>query len=675
MNETRKTICPLDCPDSCGIVATVAEGRIIRLQGDPDHPFTRGFLCRKMRHYSDRIHSADRILYPQIRTGIKGSGEFKRISWADAWEILVSRLKEIKETHGGQAVLPYSYAGNMGHINRWAGEPFFNRFGASRLNRTICSSAAGAAWQTHCGNRAGSPPETAADSSLIIAWGINVKTTNIHFWPIIQQCRKKGGQLVVIDPYRNKTAKAADIYLPVLPGGDGALALGALKHILASGLENHEYIKKQTTGFNELHNYLSSLSWESIEKSSGLSQKQIESFAKLLGENPRTFIRIGFGMTRNTGGAMSLRAIISLAAALGLIEGVNGRGVLSSSRAFYGNHEKLVYTSLAKSQTRQVNMVQLGQALTSLDPPIKGLIVFNSNPLSVAPDSSRVRKGLEREDLFTVVHEQVMTPTARYADLLLPATTSFENRDVYTAYGHFQMGVTQPVIAPLGEALSNFDLFQTLADKMGYTEPPFRQMIGERIEDYLAGLKGIDTSINTSTIEAGQWIGSIHDNSGHPLNKEPFHFVSHDTEPAVPAFPCIMPTLEFSNPDLLSRYPLKLITPPATHLLNSTFGERYPAESGQLLIHPRDAAVRNISTGDPVRLKNHRGETIRRARVTEDTQPGLVVAEGIYWETIATEHTAINDLTSQNTTDMGGGSTFHESLVEVVGSMSLKTPL
>ncbi|NQU63181.1 MAG: molybdopterin-dependent oxidoreductase, partial [SAR324 cluster bacterium] len=637
-----------------------------RLQGDPDHPFTHGFLCRKMRHYADRIYSADRILYPQIRTGIKGNGEFKRITWADAWEILVSRLKEIKEMHGSQALLPYSYAGNMGHISRWAGEPFFHRFGASRLKRTICSTAAGAAWQAHCGKKAGSAPETAADSRLIILWGINVKTTNIHFWPIIQQSRKKGGRLVVIDPYRNKTAKAADLYLPVQPGGDTALALGALKQLLENGFENRPYIEKRTSGFSQLRNYVSGISWETIERSSGLSKKQIETFAQLLAANPRTFIRIGIGLTRNTGGAMSVRAILSLAASLGLFDGEKGRGVLGSSRAFYGNTEKLVYSSLAEKPMRQVNMVQLGQALTSLKPSIQGLFVFNSNPLSVAPDSSRVRKGLEREDLFTIVHEQLMTPTARYADLLLPATTSFENSDIYTAYGHFQMGVTQPVIPPLGEALSNFDLFQTLAGKMGYTEAPFLQTVEERIKDYLSGISGIDKSIDTTVLEAGQWISSIHADPEHSSNREMFQFVSPETDPGVPALPCIMPTLEFGDPDLLSRYPLKLITPPATHLLNSTFGECYPQEIGKLLIHPQDAARRNISTGDQVRLKNHRGETIREARVTEDTQPGLVVAEGIYWENVATEHTAINDLTSQKTTDLGEGSTFHESLVEVV---------
>ncbi len=665
MTQTRNTICPLDCPDSCGIVATIEKQQIIRLQGDPEHPFTRGFLCRKMRHYANRIHATDRILYPQLRTGVKGKAEFERISWDRAWEVLVARLNEIKERHGSEALLPYSYAGNMGHINRWAGEPFFHRFGASRLKRTICSAAAGAAWQAHCGKKAGSPPEIAADSSLVIAWGINVKTTNIHFWPIIQQCRKKGGKLVVIDPYRNKTAKAADLYLPVKPGGDAALALGVLKRILENHSENREYLETETTGFDEFSAYVTRIGWHDIENRSGLSKGQIDELAQLLEKNPRTFIRIGIGLTRNTSGAMSIRAIISLAAALGLYDGAEGRGVLASSLAFYGNTEELVHSSLAAEQTRQINMVQLGQALTSLKPAIHGLFVFNSNPLSVAPDSSRIRRGLERADLFTIVHEQVMTPTARYADLLLPATTSFENSDVYTSYGHFQMGVTQPVIPPVGEALSNFDLFQTLAQKMGYTNLPFQQTVKDRISEYLAGMSGIDKSINTTSIEAGKFIQSIHAEADHPKNRKPFHFVSQQTDPRTPAYPCLMPTLEFDNPDLSSRYPLKLITPPSTHLLNSTFGECFQEETGLLLIHPQDAAERSITDGDFIQLKNHRGETIRKARVTEDTQPGLVVAEGIYWENATSNLTAINDLTSQQTTDLGEGSTFHESRVDV----------
>ncbi len=661
MIETRKTICPLDCPDTCSIVVTVENGRVTRLQGDPDHPFTRGFLCRKMRHYAERIHSSERILFPQIRIGTKGSGKFKQITWNEAWDILVTRLTDIKTSFGSEALLPYSYAGNMGHINRFAGEAFFHRYGASGLKRTICSTAAGAAWKAHCGRRTGTPPENATDADLIVAWGINIKTTNIHFWPFIQKSRKKGGKLVVIDPYRNKTAKAANLYLPVKPGGDGALALGALKVILDQGSENRQHIDNRTAGFENLEAYVKHLGWEKIEAVSGISHDQIIEFAGMLIDNPRSFIRIGIGMTRNTVGAMSVRAILCLAAALGIFKGKVGQGVLLSSGAFSGNSEALIHSSLSQKKTRQINMIQLGEALTQLKPPVHGLIIFNSNPLSVAPDASQVRKGLLREDLFTVVHEQLMTPTARYADLLLPATTSFENSDVYTAYGHFYMGTTSPVIPPLDEAISNFDFFQTLAKKMGYTDAPFLQTIEERMEAFIGGLSGIDPSIGGIDAKSGRLIRSVYADPDSATVPETFKFTCQDVGPEIPAFPCLTPATEFNDPDLLSRYPLKLITPPATHLLNSTFGERYTDDIGRLLIHPQDAAEANISTGQRVRVLNHRGTTIRKAYVTDDTPPGLIVAEGIYWETSNSDTTGINDLTSQKTTDLGEGSTFHES--------------
>ncbi len=665
MIEYKKTVCPLDCPDSCGIVATVEGGRIIELKGDPDHPFTRGFLCRKMRHYHERIHAKTRILFPQLRTGKKGAGEFKRISWDEAWDILASKLANIRAAHGGEAMLPYSYAGNMGVINRMAGYPFFHRFGASRLDQTICSTAAKEGWSIHCGNRCGTDPEVAAQSDLIVAWGINVKVTNIHFWPIIQQSRKNGGKLVVVDPYSNVTAKAADHYYPIKPSGDAALALGALKIIIERNQEDKEFIKEKSSGFQQLREYVTELSWDELERESGLTKVKIASFAELLIENPKAFFRIGIGLTRNTRGAMSVRAIVCLAAALGLFTGRHGRGALLSTDAFRGKKEKIVYSALADKETRLINMLHLGRALTVLKPPVQCLFVYNSNPLSVAPDGASVRRGLERDDLFTIVHEQVMTPTARFADLLLPATTSFENRDIYTAYGHFYLGLTHPVIEARGEALSNFELFQTLARKMGYSEPPFRQTLEERILDYLDDMVGIPGGLAPTSVGSGEWVRSTLVDLPEADDGQKFSFAKRIENPAVPVIACLKPTEEFDDPDRQVRFPLRLITPPNSRLLNSTFGDQYSEETGKLLIHPADASSRKIKNGDRVRLKNGRGSTVRKARVNNDTQQGLVVAEGIYWENSQTDWTGINDLTSQKTTDLGEGSTFHESLVEI----------
>ncbi|MBU3917380.1 molybdopterin-dependent oxidoreductase, partial [bacterium] len=639
MIVTRKTICPLDCPDGCAILVTVENDVITKLTGDPDHGFTKGFLCQKMRSYHERVQSDSRVLYPHFRTGKKGHGEFKRISWDEAWDVLTSKLQSIKSEHGGEALLPFSYAGNMGHVSRAAGYPFFHKYGASRSKQTICSAAAAAGWKAHCGSRPGTDPEKAEKADLVVAWGINVRVTNIHFWPIVNSCRKSGGKLLVIDPYRNKTAKSADHYIQVNPGGDTALALGALKGILEAGKENRDFISGKTTGFEELRQYARELSWKTLEEMSGLSKKQMLLFAETLYSHPKAFFRIGIGLTRNTQGAMAVRAITCLAAALGLMDGNDGKGVLLSSGSFQGNSEKLNYSSLAEKETRQINMIHLGQALNNIDPKVYALFVYNANPLSVAPDSSSVLKGLEREDLFTVVHEQVMTPTARYADLLLPATTSFENADIYTGYGHFFMGITAPVISPRGESVSNFDLFQTLAEKMGYTDPPFAQSLDERIIDYLDDLKGLPEGFDPSSIKPGDIIKSTY--SEWKDDGYRFQFKIQSEDPSVSPIPCLISTREFDDPDLKARYPLKLITPPNSKLLNSTFGDRFKNKNGKLLIHPDDAFSRRIEQGDQVRIKNGRGFTVRDAVITAETRKGLVVAEGIYWGNIENNYVGI----------------------------------
>lgn len=662
MIEIKRTICPLDCPDSCGIDATVKDGRIIKLNGAKDHPITAGFICHKMQNYHHRIHSEQRILFPQKRIGNKGKGEFERISWDEAWDILVSRLTSIKEQYGGEALLPYSYAGNMGMVHRWAGYPFFHKFGASQLDHTICSAAAEAGWNQHCNNISGTPPEVIVDADLVIIWGMNLKVTNVHCWPFIQKALKKGAKLVVIDPYRNVTAQSADFYFPVAPGGDSALALGAIKYLLENDGIDSDFIQSETECFTDLIEYLKTVSWELLAEQSGLEQSKIEEFAELIRKHPKTYIRIGIGLTRNTRGAMSVQAITNLAAVRGLYDGSTGKGILLTTRGFRGNSAKLKYPSLAESQTRKINMVQLGEALTAMKPPVKALMVYSSNPLSVAPDASMVRKGLSRYDLFTVVHEQVMTPTARYADLLLPATTSFENTDLYGSYGHFYMGKVLPVLPPQGEAMSNFDLFQTLAQKMGYSDAPFKQSVDERISDYLSDLDGV----SVTDPEPGTWIHSSYGETGQSLFKreqKKFQFapLSHFGERQIAH---LLTSTEADDPDLRSRYPFLLITPPNKDLLNSTFGNQYSEEIGTVLIHPDDAAKYKIVQGQKVILSNGRGEVSRIADISSNTRLGLLVAEGIYWESESIT-TGINDVTSQKLTDNGGGGIFHESRVSL----------
>lgn len=666
MSEKRKTICPLDCPDSCALLVTVDKGKVTKVEGDPGHDFTRGFICAKMRSYHQRVESKERILHPLLRTGEKGSGEFKAITWENAWEILVDRLSEIKRKHGGQSVLPYSYAGNMGHLSRTAGSAFFNKFGASHLKETICSAAAKAGWKAHMGSFPGTDPHQARNASLIVNWGSNVKTTNIHFWPMIHHCRKNGGKLLVIDPYKTITAKAADYYFPVKPGGDAALALGALKCLRENKRCDQSFIRSRTTGFDELAAYLQKIQWEALEEASGIDRESIEELAILLQEHFKAFFRIGVGLSRNSRGAMSVRAITCLGLALGLMDGGEGRGMLLFSGAFSGNSAKLSFPELRQEAARSVNMVQLGDALTRLEPKIYGLFVYNSNPLSVAPEASLVKKGLEREELFTVVHEQLMTPTARYADLILPATTSFENSDLYTAYGHFTMGITEPVIPPRGESIDNLTLFQTLARKMGYSDPPFQQSTEERIRDYLSDMEGMPADIDVQSLAPGDYIRSaLASQDGKESSSAPFRFVSAGLAADQPAIPSLLPLAEFDDMEIAKHFPLKLITPPNGKLLNSTFGEHHRSERGTILIHPEDASPRNIKEGNPVLVFNQRGSVVRTARVTDETQPELVVAEGIYWEDPSRQIQGINELTSQRTTDLAGGGTFHESRVEV----------
>jgi anaerobic selenocysteine-containing dehydrogenase len=664
----KKTICPLDCPDACGVIASLEDGVITRIDGDPEHPFTNGFLCKKVRTYHDRVQSEDRILYPQKRVGRKGEGKFERISWDEAWTILVDKLTEIKASDGGEALLPYSYAGNMGKVNFHAGHPFFHKYGASRLNRTICSTAAKAGWNLHYGANPQSPPEKVLDSNIVIAWGINAKVTNIHFMPFVVKARRLGARFIVIDPYQNITAEAADDHYRIKPGGDAALALGLLKILTEAKRIDQSFIDEYSEGFEDLATYLADHTLEEFAQTTGLTIEAIRELANVLADNPKTFIRVGVGLSRNTQGAMATRAIACLSAALGLFDGKVGAGALLSSQSFTLDQSVFTFASLAEKPTRIINMVRLGEALTEASPAIKSLFVYSSNPLSVAPDSSKVRQGLEREDLFTIVHEQFHTSTTRYADLLLPATTSFENDDIYIGFGHFYMGRTEPVIAPKGESISNFALFQKLALKMGFNDAEFQQSIDERIQTYMPAIAGLPQDYVEQGSPAGETIRSEFYEMGGDFTQftgQRFKFTLANSSADSSPHPRMVARQELDNPSLSRKYPFALLTPPNADLLNSTFGERYPGKLGKVMVHPTDAACADIADNDLVEIYNHRGKNLRHAEVTDKTQPGLLVAAGIYWQTEASQHTGINDLTSQATTDMGEGGTFHESRVAI----------
>jgi anaerobic selenocysteine-containing dehydrogenase len=420
---------------------------------------------------------------------------------------------------------------------------------------------------------------------------------------------------------------------------------------------------------DKLRQYVESVDLETLVAKSGLPDSRVKELAGLLSDNPKTFIRVGVGLSRNTQGAMTSRAIACLSAALGLFDGKAGAGALLSSLSFSLDHGVMSFYKMVDKPTRSINMVRLGEALTQMTPPVKGLFVYSSNPLSVAPDSGQVRKGLEREDLFTVVHEQLYTPTTLYADLLLPATTSFENEDIYIGYGHFYMGKTEPIIAPRGEAISNFDLFQTLAKKMGFSDPAFDESPSDRINRYLPAIAGLPKKQLKEGLKAGDAVLSDLYEAGGDFTKldgDRFRFTVPMSGSETPGFPSVIPNSEFDDASLTEQYPFALITPPNSELLNSTFGERYQDKAGEVMMHPEDAETANVNSGDLVEISNSRGRNIRVVNVTSKTQPKLLVAEGIYWQNNASEQTGVNHLTSQEITDIGEGGTFHESRVKVV---------
>lgn len=671
MIEKKYSNCPLDCPDSCGLLVTLEKQRITNLSGDPDHPYTRGFLCNKMRRYPERIYAENRILYPQIRIGKKGEASFRQITWDQAWEILVEKLNGLIHTHGGNTILPYMFAGNMGLVSQYAGHPIFQKIGATRLEQTICSATAQAGWKHHCGKLPGADPAFAADAKLIVAWGINIKVTNSHFWQYITAARKNGAKLLVIDPYENDTARSADLHLRVKPGGDCALALGVIKVLLEKGWIEDKELIRETYDFSTFKESITLTPWPDITAQSGLDHLVITTFAKELVKQKDIFFRLGIGMTRNTVGAMSIRAITALAATLKLFNSRPGKGILLTSKAFGVDKETLTSSNPNKvpAAERSVNMNRLGHALMDDKMPIHGLVVYNANPLSVAPDSSQVRHGLAREDLFTVVHEQVMTPTARYADLLLPATTAFENKDIYIAYGHFYMGLVEPVIPARGEAISNFDLFQQLAIKMNYTDWPFTENIDQRIQRYLSAMEGLPEQYRQKPPNPGQWVQSTRHHDGHGQDRSFKYRFSSNSDLKYPALPSLPVLRKDQYPCSEKDFPFHLITPPHPKLLNSTFGDFHQDLLGEVFIHPLDAEAHRIREGQQVRLYNDRGQSYRIARINTKTEPGLLVAEGLFWESKEIP-SAINDLTSQELSDMGGGSIFHESRVamEKVGN-------
>lgn len=665
--DIKRSVCPYDCPDACGLLVTVENGRAVRVAGDPDHPYSRGTLCAKMNRYEATVHSPRRLTTPLVRCGAKGSGEFRPVSWDGALDLICERWQEIIARFGAEAILPYSYAGTMGIVQRNSGHPFFHRLGASRLARTICSPAKDAGWQAVMGETPAPHPDSVAKSDLIILWGINAAATSVHFLNRVNEARRRGATVWLIDTYRTPTAAAADRTVLVRPGSDAALSLGIM-HILArDGLVNRDFVASSVQGFAELTaGVLPDYHPRRVSTLTGIPESDIEELAAAFGRAHAPFIRVGSGLSRYGNGAMTIRCIVSLPALVGAYA-VDGAGCLcgvSTSGAFA--MKEVLREDFLSKPTRIVNMNQLGDALTKLvDPPVMSLYVYHSNPAAVAPDQNAVLAGLAREDLFTVVHERFMTDTARYADLVLPATSSLEQSDIYRSYGHYCIQRARPAIPPVGESRSNWEVFSLLAERLGFEEPFFAQSADDLIDHLLAIPSPWREGVDLTSLAAGRAVelAMVHD-PARPFATPSGRIEIHNPRLAEPLIRHFPPHHEADT-----AYPFRLMSAPSLFALNASFYERddlrLRQEAMYLMMHPADAAGKGLADNDAVMAWNDRGEVLFQLKVTEQVPMGVVVCEGVWWLEFVPGKRSVNALTSQRLTDMGEGSTFYDTRVDV----------
>jgi len=674
------SVCPHDCPSCCSLVVTVSDGRLTSVTGNPDHPFTRGVICGKVREYAERVHSPLRVLTPLRRVGPKGRGELAPISWDEAIATIADRWRAIIATDGAEAILPFSYAGSMGQVQYYAGHPLFHALGASRLDRSICVTTAYAGWRVTVGAITGNDSEQMVGADLVVLWGVNASYSTINVMTLVKQARARGAHVVAIDPYRTPTAQQADEHLMVRPGTDAALALAVMHVLVAEGRVDRDYVERATLGFDRLSEHLRAYTPEAVAPIVGLDADTIVRFARRYGATPRTFIRIGIGLSRHDNGAMTCRTLACLPALTGAYADPHGGALLSTGGAYGFDYSVLERPDLMPTPApRIINMIQLGRALTdpTLTPPVRSLYVYSSNPAAVCPDQTLVLRGLAREDLFTVVHEQVLTDTAHYADIVLPATTSMEHLDLYRSFGQLTLQLARPALAPQGEAKSNWETSGLLARAMGVAETHYAKGDERLIREFLA--KG-DASVRGVTWEQLDRDGWVRVNlprpympfaNGAPTPSGKVEFYSAWMErQGLPALPTYVPLAEGpDNRELVARFPLQCIVPPNRFFLNSSFSQsellRRRQGAATAMLAARDAAARGIRDGDSIRVESPRGAARFTARITDATRPGVIVIEGIWWHRFSPDGVGVNALTSDRVADLGGGPAFHSNLVQV----------
>ncbi len=660
-----ETACPLDCPDACSLAVTVRHGKVIALDGSHKNPVTDGYICAKVRRFGDRVYGPDRLLYPAIRDGRKGEGRFRRVGWDEAMERITSRFVAAKAAHGGASILPYSYGGSNGLLTQDnLDAQLWRRFGTSRLARTVCAAPTGAANMAIYGKMASVTYQDYPEAALIILWGVNPSASGIHLVPYLRAAQKRGAVLVVVDPRTTALARAADIHLPVKPGTDVAVALSLHRHLFAGGHADEQFLREHTRGADELRQRAEPWTFERAAELAGIDPAALARVAQLYAERSPALVRCGWGLERNRNGGNAAMAVLALPAVGGKF-GVRGGGYSMSNSASWNIERPWIGTP--EPDTRVVNMNHLGRALTEYDnPPVDVLFVYNCNPAATVPDQHRILRGLARENLFTVVFEQVMTDTALYADVLLPATTFLEGYDFAKAYGPINLDLGRPVIDAVGEARSNADVFGELCSRLGLLsddEPRGELDLMVRMLDQLPPAIGAD--LRAGTLPAP------------PFGTAPIQFV--DVFPNTPdrkanLFPADLHAaapigLYAFQPDPASdAYPLALISPASDRTISSTLGE-LPRADVKLLMHPEDAAARGLEENDLVRVFNDLGEVHCTLTVAPSIRPGTVSLPKGIWRRNTRNSTTGTALVPDTLTDLGGGACFNDARVQV-GSLA-----
>jgi anaerobic selenocysteine-containing dehydrogenase len=649
----------LDCPDACSLDVRVEDGRVVKVDGSRVNPITDGYICAKVRRLPEHLYGPDRLLYPAIRRGPKGSGTFERVSWDEALDLAAGKMREARERRGGEAILPFSYGGSNGLLTQDTTDArLFRRLGASRLARTVCAAATGRAATGLYGKMAGVAFQDFPEARLIVLWGVNPSASGIHLVPILQEAQRRGARLVVVDPRRTPLAKKADLHLMVRPGGDLPLALAVIRWLFTEGRADLGFLAEHATGAEELRRRAEPWTFERAAEASGVPAEEIERFARLYADSSPAVIRAGWGFERNRNGGSAVAAVLALPAVAGKF-GVRGGGyVLSNSGAWSVDRKEAI--AEPETSTRTVNMNRLGETLEQADPPVEVLFVYNCNPLATMPDQERVRRGLLREDLFTVVFDQVRTDTALYADLVLPATAFLEHREVSRGYGAMVLYDSAPVATPAGEARSNPEVFASLCQRLGLDRPGEAGSAAE-LAGTLLGSDRVRSELGSrgyAVPDCGpapvQFLDSF------PLRPDrKIHLVPEALDRESP-----YGLYAWQEDPATERYPLALVSPATNRTISSTFGQLY-RDRVALEMNPSDAAPRGIAAGDVVRIWNERGEVRTTARLTPDLRPGVVLLPKGLWSHNTLSGTTANALAPDTYTDLGEGACFNDARVQV----------